>query len=144
VTYYGNRESLGVWGALVACFGVIAVGASIASHSLAVTSGLVIGTLLIWYLGYWALAGSRYFISSTAVGFKDRFRSQEVRFEEIRAVSRHARSKSSDLVFTCDTRTVNIPLDPIDDTWFFAVQAELAKRDIMVSGFAFGIKLKAE
>ena len=142
IKYYTNRESIGYWGAMVACFGVISGGASLAAHSFMVTSCLLLGAVAVWYLGYWALSKSCYFISPTKAGFKDLFRAQEVQFEEVRSVTQSAGQYSNTLIFECATRTVSMPLDPIDETWFAAVKAELLRRGIAVSTTAFGFGLK--
>ena len=142
--YYSNRETLGVWSAIVACVGVIGGGSSIAAHSVAVTSSLLFGTLVVWFLGYWALSKSCYFISPAKVGFKDAFRSREVLFEEIESVTRNTTSESMTLTFECKTRTVTMPLDPIDETWFSDLKTELLDRGIKISNRALGFKVKGE
>jgi hypothetical protein len=144
IRYYNNRESAGFWGALVACFAVIIGGASLAAHSLVLTSVLLLGAVVVWYLGYWALSKSCYFISPTKAGFKDTFRAREVQFAEIRSVTKAAGSDYSTLIFVCNTRTVSMPLDPLDTAWFSAVEAELRKRGIPVSATAFGFPVKEE
>jgi hypothetical protein len=144
IKYYANRESIGYWGAIVACFGLISAGASIAAHSLTLTSSLLLGSVAVWYLGYWALSKSCYFISPTRAGFKDLFRAQEVQFEEIRSVTQSTGRYSRTLIFECATRTVTMPLDPIDETWFSAVKAELLRRGIAISSRAFGFTLKGD
>ena len=144
IRQYSNRESEGVWGAVVACFWVISGGASLAAHSLALTSGLLLGTVAVWYLGYWALSKSCYFISPSVAGFKDAFRAREVRFEEIRSVTKATTRDSCRLVFQCNSRTVTMPLDPIDGAWFSAVKDELRRRGIPVSATAFGLPVKEE
>src|SRR5580765_5333248 len=125
IRYDSNRESAGLWGATVACFGVISVGASLGAHSLALTSCLLLGTVAVGYLGYWALSKSCYFISPTKAGFKGLFRAREVQFEEIRTVTKSVRRYSQRLIFECKARTTTIPLDPINEAWFSALKAEL-------------------
>ena len=142
--YYGNRDSTTVWSAGVACIGLIGVGASLAEHSLKLTSCLLLGAVAVWYLGYWSLSKSCYFISPTKAGFKDAFRAREVQFEEIRSATKAAGSRSSSLIFVCNTRTVTMPLDPIDESWFSAVKTELLKRGIPVSSTALGFPVKEE
>jgi hypothetical protein len=142
--YYSNRDSTAVWNAGVACIGLIAVGASLAEHSLKLTSCLLLGAVAVWYLGYWALSKSCYFLSPTKAGFKDAFRAREVQFEEIRSATKAAGRQSTSLIFVCNTRTVTLPLDPIDESWFLAVKTELLKRGIPVSSTAFGFPVKKE
>ena len=137
IRYYG-RESTVVWIALVFCFAVIIGGASIAAKSWQLTSTLLFGTAIVWYLGYWALSKSRYFISPTAAGFRDAFRAQEVNFDEVRSASRVIRNSSCTLIFKCDTRTVEMPVDLFDEDWFLTVKAELLKRGITVSTSGYG------
>ena len=144
IRYYTNRESIGYWGAIAAGVGVISGGASLAAHSFRLTACLLLGVVAVWYLGYWALSKSCYFISSTNAGFKDLFRTREVQFEEVRSVTKSTGQYSSTLVFECATRTVTMPLDPLDETWFSAVKVELHKRGIEISSSAFGFKLKGE
>jgi len=144
IKYYTNRESIGYWGAIVAGVGVISGGASLAAHSFRLTAGLLLGVVAVWYLGYWALSKSCYFISPDNAGFKDFFRTREVQFAEVRSVTRSTGQYSSTLVFECATRMVTMPLDPIDETWFSAVKAELHKRGIEISSSAFGFKLKGD
>jgi hypothetical protein len=140
--YYSNRESAGFFGAIVACFGFISAGASLAAHSLALTSCFVLGAVAVGCLGYWALSRSCYFISSTKAGFKDLFRAREVEFEEIRSFTKSVGRYSQTLVFACRTRTVAMPLDPIDEAWFSALKTELLRRGIPVSCEAFGFPVK--
>ena len=144
IKYYTNRESIGYWGAMVACFGVIGGGASLAAHSFTLTSTLLLGAVAVWYLGYCALSRSCYFISSTRAGFKDLFRTQEVQFEEVRSATKSTGRYSSTLIFGCITRTVTMPLDPIDEAWFSAVKAELVRRGVPVASTAFGFAVKEE
>jgi hypothetical protein len=144
IKYYTNRESIGYWGAMVACGGVIGGGASLAAHSFMVTSTLLFGAVAVWYLGYWALSKSCYFISTTTAGFKDLFRAHEVQFEEVRSVTTSTGKYSRTVIFQCATRTVTMPLDPIDESWFSAVKAELLRRGIPVSSTAFGFPVKEE
>ena len=144
IRYYSSRESVAVWGAIVACIGVVGVGSSFAQHSLMLTSEILLGTVAVWYLGYWTLSKSHYFISPTAVGFKDAFRTRDVQFEEIRSVARHTTGKSSKLIFVCNTRTVTMPVDLFDETWFLAVKDELDKRGIPFSSTAYGFPMKEE
>jgi len=142
--YYGNRDSIGYWGAMVASFGIISVGASLAQRSLILTSGLLLGSVVVWWLGYWTLSKSCYFISPTKIGFKDIFRTRQVEFDEIRSVTHDAGRYSSRLIFVCDTRMVSMPFDPFDESWFTAVKNELEKRGITVLVAAFGFKVKGE
>lgn len=144
IRYYSNRESIGYWGAMVGGFGVIGGGASLAAHSFWLTSCLLLGAIAVWYLGYWLLSKSHYFISPTNAGFKDVFRDRKVQFEEIRSVTKSIGSDSQSLIFVCNTRTVTMPLDPIDETWFSAVKAELLKRGIPISSTAFGFPVREE
>jgi len=144
VKYYNSGESVAVWGALVACFGVIIGAGSFAARSLLVTSCLLLGTVGVWCLGYWALSKSCYFISPTALGFKDAFRGREVQFEEIRSVTKAATEDSCTLIFACRTRTVTMPVDPIDSAWLSAVKIELARRGIPISATMFGVAVKEE
>jgi hypothetical protein len=144
IKYYGNRDSIGYWGAMVASFGVISVGASLAGHSLILTSGLLVGAVAVWWLGYWTLRKSCYFISPTKIGFKDIFRTREVEIDEIRSVTHDTGRYSSTLIFVCNARTVSIPFDPFDESWFTAVKSELEKRGITVSAAIFGFKVKGE
>ena len=144
IKYYTNHESIGYWGAMVACGGVIGGGASLAAHSFTLTACLLLGAVAVWYLGHWALSKSCYFISPTKAGFKDLFRAHEVQFEEVRSVTKSIRKYSHTLIFQCATRTVTMPLDPIDETWFSAVLAELLRRGIPVSSSAFGFPVKEE
>ena len=140
--YYGSRDSVGVWGALVACIGLISTGASLAAHSVAVTSGILIGSIAVWYLGYWSLSKSHYFISSSTAGFRDAFRTRQFDFGAVRSVTKRTGKYSSTLIFVCDARTVAIPFDPIDDAWFSDVRSELHRRGIPVSVIVFGIEQK--
>ena len=142
--YYSNRDSTAVWSAGVACIGLIATGASLAEHSLKLTSCLLLGAVAVWYLGYWALSKSCYFISPTKAGFRDAFRAREVQFEEIRSATKDAGGRSSRLIFVCNTRTVTMPLDPIDESWLSAVKIELLKRGIPVSSTVLGFPVKEE
>jgi|ERR1051326_3759548 hypothetical protein len=142
--YYSNRDSTIVWNAGVACIGLIGVGASVTEHSLKLTSCLLLGAIAVWYLGYWALSKSCYFISPTKAGFKDAFRAREVQFEEIRSATKAAGSRSSRIIFVCDTRTVTMPLDPIDESWLSAVKTELLKRGVPISSTALGFSVKEE
>ena len=140
--YYSSRDSTTVWNAGVACIGLIAVGASLAEHSFKLTSCLLLGAVVVWYLGYWALSKSCYFISLTKAGFKDAFRAREVQFEEIRSATEAVGSRSWRLIFVCNTRTVTMPLDPIDESWLSAVKTELLKRGITVSSTTLGFPVK--
>lgn len=141
--YYSSRESSGYWTAFVVCVGFIGAGASLAGHSWKVTLSPVLGAVAVWALGYWALSKSCYFISPTKAGFKDTFRTREVQFEEIRSVTKYIGSYST-LTFVCNTRTVTMPLDPIDETWFSDVKSELLKRGITVSSNVLGFTQKGE
>jgi hypothetical protein len=141
--YYSSRESSGYWTAFVVCVGFIGAGASLAEHSWKGTLSLVLGAVAVWALGYWALSKSRYFISPTKAGFKDAFRTREVEFEEIRSVTKNIGNYTT-LTFVCSTRTVTMPLDPIDETWFSDVKSELLKRGITVSFRALGFTQKGE
>src|SRR5262245_58972309 len=105
---------MGYWGAMVACFGVISGGASLAAHSFTLTACLLLGAFAVWYLGYWGLSRNCYFISSTKAGFKDLFRTREVQFEDVRSVTKSTGRYHCDLIFECATRTVRMPLDPMD------------------------------
>jgi hypothetical protein len=142
ISYYSNRQSAAVWGALVACVGVIGGGSSLAAHSFAVTSCFLLGTVTVGYLGYWALSKSCYFISASKAGFKDAFRAQEVQFDQILSAATNVGRNSRTLTFVCTTRTVTMPLDPIDEAWFSAMKAELLKRSIPVSSSVFCITVK--
>jgi hypothetical protein len=141
--YYSSRESSGYWTAFVVCVGFIGAGASLAEHSWKGTLSLVLGAVAVWALGYWALSKSRYFISPTKAGFKDAFRTREVEFEEIRSVTKNIGNYTT-LTFVCSTRTVTMPLDPIDETWFSDVKSELLKRGITVSSKVLGFTQKGE
>ena len=121
---------------------VIVIGCSLGFHSLVLTLSLLLGVTAVWWLGYWILSKNCYYISSTAAGFKDAFRAREVRFEEIRSVNKSTTRYSQTLTFQCETRTVTMPFDPMDQTWFTAVKAELSKRDIPISMTAFGFPVK--
>lgn len=138
VRRYSGRESAVVWTAFVTCFALFGGGASIAARSWKLTFGLLFGTTVVWYLGYWALSQSCYFISATTAGFKDAFRAQEVNFDEVRSATRVIRKSSCTLIFKCDTRTVEMPVDLFDEDWFLAVKAELLKRGITVSTSGYG------
>lgn len=127
---YANRQNAVVWTALVCCLGFISAGASISNHSLALTAALLLGAAVVWYLGYWALSNTYYFISPTAVGFRDRFRSREIQFGEIQSVRKENSRYSILLVFTCSTRTVTIPVDPMNQSWLADVKSELVRRQI--------------
>jgi hypothetical protein len=142
--YFSNRETLGVWGAVVACFGVISVGASLAVHSFPVTASLLLGMVAVSGLGYWVLSKNCYFISPTKAGFKDAFRAREVQFEEIQSVTKKAGPRSSRLVFVCRHRTVTMPADPINEAWLSAVKAEVLKRGIPFSSTELGFTVKSE
>jgi len=142
IKHYRNRESLGLWGGLVGGFGTFIVLLSTAGRSLILTFGFVVGTALVWYLGHLALSKSYYFISPTSAGFKDLFRTREVQFSEIRSVTKSTWKNSSTVIFVCEKRTVTMPFDPIDKTWFSTVRAELDKRGIPVSSIAFGFLVK--
>jgi len=144
IKYYSGREGAGVWGALVALFGVICVGSSVAAHSFRLTCCFLLVTVAVGYLGYWVLSKSCYFISSSKAGFKDALRAREVQFDEIRSVTRIIGSDSSMLRFECNTRTVMMPLDILDEAWFTDLKAELLKRGIPVSSRAFGFTLDGE
>jgi hypothetical protein len=104
----------------------------------------LLGAAAVWYMGYWALSNSYYFISPTKVGFKDAFQAREVQFDELQTVTRDAGQNHNDLVFVCHTRTVRMPLDPIDESWFSALKTELQKRGMTVSSSVFGLRLKGE
>jgi hypothetical protein len=108
------------------------------------TSCFLLGTIVVGYVGYWALSKSCYFISATKAGFKDLLRGREVQFEEVRSVSCNVGRYSRRLVFMCGARTVTMPLDPIDEAWFSALKAELLRRGIPVSSTAFGFPVKEE
>ena len=140
--YYVNGQNAVFWNALVICFGIISAGASISVHSFALTGGLILGAAAVWYLGYWMLSNSRYFISPTTVGFSDRFRSREVQFDEIQSVMKETGKTSSNLIFTCKTRAVTIPFDPMDQSWFADVKSELARRQIPLTSSVWGIPRK--
>jgi hypothetical protein len=142
IRYYTNRGSVGAWGGLVAGLGIIVGGASLAAHSFATTSCLLLGTVVVWYLGYLPLSKTCYFISPTKAGFKDPFRAREVQFEEIRSVTKHTSRNSITLIFVCNTRTVAMPLDQFDETWFSDLKTELLKRGITVSTTAFGFTIQ--
>lgn len=139
--YYDNHEGVGVWGALFVGISVISVAASLAAHSWVVTFCVMLGEAAVWYLGYWTLSKSSYFISSTKAGFKDLFRAREVQFDEVQSVTRVIGHESRILIFACKTRTVSMPLDVLDERWFFAVKAELHKRGIPLS-CSVGFRLK--
>jgi hypothetical protein len=142
--YYSSGESSGYWTAFVVCVGFIGAGASLAEHSWKVTLSLLLGAVAVWALGYWALSKSCYFISPVKAGFKDTFRTREVQFEEIRSVTKNTGRYSSTLTFVCNTRTVTMPLDPIDETWFSDVKSELLKRGITVSSKVLGFTQKGQ
>ncbi len=144
IRYYNNRGSAGAFAAIVATFGVITVGSSLAAHSFLLTSCLLLGAVAIAYLGYWALSKSCYFISSTGLGFKDAFRLREVQFDEIQSVTKNVGRDYMNLAFVCKTRVVTMPFDPLDLAWYPAVKAELHKRGIPISSTAFGITQKEE
>ncbi len=142
--YYRNSDSIGFWVAGVTCVGVIAGGASLAQHSFALTSCLLLGTVSVGYVGYWLLSKTCYFISDTKAGFKDLFRSREVEFAEIQSATKRTGRSSCDLVFECTARTVTMPVDLLDETWFSAVKAELLKRGIPITHTALGFTVKDE
>lgn len=142
--YYNAGRGIGIWGAVVACFAVIVGVASIAAHSLALTSGLLLGTVAVWCLGYWALSKSCYYISETKAGFKDRFRTREVQFDEIQSVTRDISKYSTTLTFVCNTRKVTMPMDIFDNAWFSALKPELFRRGIPLLTTAFGIPVKGK
>ncbi|HLX70750.1 MAG TPA: hypothetical protein VKV04_14070 [Verrucomicrobiae bacterium] len=144
IRYYNNRGSAGAFAAIVATFGVITVGSSLAAHSFLLTSCLLLGAVAIACLGYWALSKSCYFISSTGLGFKDAFRLREVQFDEIQSVTKNVGRDYMNLAFVCKTRIVTMPFDPLDLAWYPAVKVELHKRDIPISSTAFGITQKEE
>lgn len=125
--YYNGSDGAGYWSALVAGFAIISGGASLAAHSIIVTAGLLLGAVIVWWPGYWLLSKSCYFISPASAGFKDAFRTREVQFDEIRSVTKSTRQYSSYLTFICNTQTVTMPLDPIDERWFSALKEELSK-----------------
>ena len=127
---YGTKQASAVWICLVAVFGIFILSASISQHSLLLTISLLLGTVVLGYIGYWALSNNYYFISETSVGFKDIFRSREVLFDEIQSVSKSSGRSSYDLVFICKKRTVRMPLDPLNNDWYFAVVKELSKRGV--------------
>lgn len=142
IRYYNSRQSVGVWGALVAGLSIITGGASLAAHSFAVTSGLLVGAVAVWYVGYWFLSKSVYFASDSKAGFKDAFRAREVSFDEIESASKDVSRDSVTLTFVCKTRTVRMPIDTFDESWFSAVKAELQKRGIPFSVRAYGFAMK--
>lgn len=144
IQYFRHHESVGVWSALVAFVAVIGGGSSLSAKSSALTFCFLLGVAAVWWLGYWALSKSCYFISTTGAGFRDLFRAREVRFDEVRSVTRRTRRYSSTLIFQCATRTVEVPWDPLDETWFSAVEAELTRRGIPVLFEAFGFPVKRE
>lgn len=141
--YFSGSDAAGYWSALVAGIAVISGGASLAAHSFILTSGLLLGAIIVWWPGHWLLSKSCYFISATSAGFKDAFRTREVRFDEIRSVTRST-GDSPYLIFTCDSRSVSMPLDPIDEGWFSTLKENLLKRNITVSSIVFGIPYKEE
>lgn len=108
------------------------------------TSCLLLGTIVVGYLGYWALSKTCYFISADKAGFKDAFRAREVQFDEVQSVTKDTGRSSSTLTFVCSTGEVTMPLDPLDQGWFSAVKAELLKRGIPFSTTAFGFTQKGE
>ena len=138
IRYYSSRDSLGVWSAVVAMFAVIGAGSSLAEHSFSLTSGLLLGTVAVWWLGYVVLSKNCYFISQTSVGYKDFFRAREVQFDEIRSVTKTIRRRSANLIFVCERTSVRMPFDPFDEEWLSAVESELLNRGIKVSSAAFG------
>lgn len=144
IQYYRHQESVGVWSALAAFVAVIGGGSSLSAKSFALTFCFLLGVVAVWWLGYWALSKSCYFISTTGAGFRDLFRAREVRFDEVRSVTRRTRKHSSTLIFQCVTRTVEMPWDPFDETWFLALEAELARRGIPVLFEAFGFPVNRE
>lgn len=144
IRYYRHRGSVGVWGAFAAFVAVIGGGSSLSAKSFALTFGFLLGVIAVWWLGYRALSQSCYFISATGAGFRDFFRAREIQFDEVRSVTRRTRKHSITLIFQCVTRTVEMPWDPIDETWFSAVEAELARRGIPVLFEAFGFPVKRE
>jgi hypothetical protein len=144
VRYFSSRQSAAVWSAMVVCGGVISIGSSLAAHSWAVTSGLLIGAIVVWWLGYWVLSKNCYYISPAKVGFKDVFRAAEVQFDEVRSVTKNTNRDSITLTFVCDKRTVMMPVDPMDQSWLNAVKTELAKRGIPFSPTMFGLPVTQE
>jgi hypothetical protein len=144
IRYYGNGDSAGIWTAMMIGGVVMVGGASMAVHSWILTGTLVLGAGVLWWAGYWTLSKSTYFISPAKAGFKDVFRTREVRFDDVRSVTKNVGRYSSTLIFVCDSGEVAMPFDPIDEAWFFAVKAELGKRGIKLSTAAFGVVLKEE
>ncbi len=138
--YYRSRQSAGVWTAGAVLVGVISVGPSFGLHSVLFTSSLLLGIIVVWYVGYWLLSKNLYFVSSTKAGFKDAFRMREVQFDDVRSATIRVGRDSRDLIFECDGETVRMPLDPMDESWLSAVKAELSKRGISVSTTAFGFE----
>jgi hypothetical protein len=130
------------WSAGIVCIGLIAAGASLAEHSLLVTAGVLLGAAAVWFPGYWLLSRSCYYLSPTKAGFRDAFQTREVRFDEVQSVTISAGRFSNNLIFTCLGETVFIAVDPVDETWFTAVKAELQRRRIpiitTVAGFRIG------
>ena len=125
---------------MVVMVGVISVGSSFAQHSPRLTFSLLLGAIVVWYVGYWLLSKNLYFVSSTKAGFKDTFRMREVQFDEVRSATIKVGRDSRNLIFECDGKTVRIPLDPLDETWLSAVKAELSKRGIPVSTTAYSFR----
>lgn len=72
VKYYRSRQSAGVWTAGAVLVGVISVGPSFGLHSVLFTSSLLLGIIVVWYVGYWLLSKNLYFVSSTKPGSRMR------------------------------------------------------------------------
>ncbi len=144
IRYYRNGDSTSAWTGIVCLIGLVGGGASIAAHSVIVTSSLVTGCVVVWYLGFRLLSSTCYFISPTVLGVKDAFRLREVPFTDIRRVTRRTGRSYSELVLVCESRTISIPLDIMNEDWFIAVKTELRKRNIPVFYEAFGFPVKGD
>lgn len=137
--YYRTRQSAGVWSAMVVTFSVITIGSSLAQHSFVLTSSLLAGAAVVWFVGYWILSRNLYFVSSTKAGYRDVFCTREVLFDDVRAARVSIGESHRDLIFVRDTKNVIMPLDPMDESWLSDVKAELLKKGITVTTTAFGL-----
>jgi hypothetical protein len=136
--FYPSSQSAAVWTAMAVFMGVLTGGSSLTQDSLALTSTLLLGIIVVWYAGYWVLSKSVYYVSSSKAGFKDFIRRREVDFSDVRSATLRI-GKSRYLDFQCDDATiVRMPIDTMNDSWLSAVKAELSKRGVTVSTAAFG------
>ena len=138
VKYYRSRQSAGVWTALVVTLSVITVGSSLAQHSFVLTSSLLAGAIVIWFVGYCILSRNLYFISSSKAGYRDAFCTRQVQFDDVRSAHISVGEYHRSLIFVCDEEKIRVPLDPMDESWLSDVKAELLKRGVTVTTTAFG------